>query len=256
MSGLCAGLGGRVRLGGSCLAERLSHYVRLSAGEQEALDRLEEQDRAFRRGAVIIRENEVPRELYIVRSGWLHSSVVLGNGSRQIMRFHFKSDVLGLPLLAFADSPETVTAVTDVVLCPFSRDRVATLIADHPRLAALLVALAIAARVSLADRLASIGRTAARARVSSLLCEIHARLNMLGLAENGAIQLPLTQEEIGDATGLTSVHVNRMMRSLVEDGLIERQGSQLRILDKARLCADANYVDRSVLETSWMPPPR
>jgi CRP-like cAMP-binding protein len=243
-------------LGGSCLAERLSHYVRLSAGEQEALDRLEEQDRSFRRGAVIIRENEAPRELYIVRSGWLHSSVVLGNGSRQIMRFHFKGDALGLPLLAFADSPETVTAVTEVVLCPFPRERVAVLIADHPRLAALLIALAVASRVSLADRLASIGRTPARARVSSLLCEVYGRLKILGLAENRTIQLPLTQEEIGDATGLTAVHVNRMMRSLVEDGLIERQGSRLRILDEARLCAEANFTDRTVLETSWMPPPR
>ncbi|HEV2816364.1 MAG TPA: Crp/Fnr family transcriptional regulator [Allosphingosinicella sp.] len=243
-------------MAGSCLAERLSHYLRLSAGEQEALDRLEDQDRGFRRGAVIIRENEVPREMFIVRSGWLHSSLVLGNGSRQIMRFHFKGDVLGLPLLAFADSPETVTAVTDVVLCPFPRERVAALIADHPRLAALLVALAIASRVALADRLASIGRTAARARVSSLLCEIYGRMKILGLAENRTIQLPLTQEEIGDATGLTAVHVNRMMRSLVEDGLIERQGGQLRVVDEARLCADANYTDRTALDTSWMPPPR
>lgn len=243
-------------MGGSCLAERLSHYVRLSAGEQDALDRLEEQERSFRRGAVIIRENEAPRDLYIVRSGWLHSSAVLGNGSRQILRFHFRSDVLGLALLAFAESAETVTAVTDVVLSPFPRDRVAALIADHPRLAALLIALAIAARVSLADRLASIGRTPARARVSSLLCEIHARLKMLGLAEGGSFQLPLTQEDIGDATGLTSVHVNRMMRSLAEEGLIERQGNRLRIPDQARLCADANYVDRFRLETSWMPAPR
>jgi len=243
-------------LAGSCLAERLSHYLRLSAGEQEALDRLEEQSRGFRRGAVIIRENEALRELYIVRSGWLHSSLVLGNGSRQILRFHFRGDVLGLPLLAFADSPDTVTAVTDVELCPFPRERVAALIADHPRLAALLVAMAIASRVSLADRLASIGRTPARARVSSLLCEIYGRLKILGLAEDRTVQLPLTQEEIGDATGLTSVHVNRMMRSLVEEGLIERQGSRLRILDEAGLCAEANFNDRNALDTSWMPPPR
>jgi CRP/FNR family transcriptional regulator len=243
-------------LGGSCLAERLSHYVRLSGGEQAALAGLEEQDRTLRRGAVVISENDAPRELYIVRSGWLHSSVVLGNGSRQIMRFHFRGDIVGLPLLAFADSPETVTAVTEVVLCPFARERLAELISGHPRLAALLIALAVAGRVSLADRLASIGRTSARSRVSSLLCEIHGRLKLLGLAAGGAFQLPLTQEEIGDATGLTAVHVNRMMRALVEGGIIERQASQVRVLDEARLCAEANFSDRTVIETSWMPPPR
>ena len=242
-------------MGGSCLAERLSHFVRLSAAEQAALDRLEEQDRTYRRGAVVFSENESPRELFIVRKGWLHSSVVLGNGSRQIMRFHFQGDILGLPLIAFSDSPETVTAVTDANLCPFSRERLAGLIAEHPRLAALILSLTVAERVSLADRLASIGRTSARARVASLLCDIYRRMRLLGLSENGALQLPLTQEDIGDATGLTAVHVNRMMRGLVEQGVIERSGNHLRVLAEEQLCAEANFVDRTGLETGWLPPP-
>jgi CRP/FNR family transcriptional regulator, anaerobic regulatory protein len=243
-------------LGGSCLAERLSHYVTLSSGERAALDRLEEQDRAYRRGAVVISESGAPRDLFVVRKGWLHSSVVLGNGSRQIMRFHFQGDLIGLPLLAFPDPPETVTAVTDATLCPFSRERLAALMTEHPRLAALILALTVAERVSLADRLASIGRTSARARVSSLICEIHSRLRILGLAADGAVQLPLTQEDIGDATGLTAVHVNRMMRGLVEDGLIDRNGSHLRVLDEGRLCAEASFIDRTPVETGWLPPPR
>ncbi|MDQ4088464.1 MAG: cyclic nucleotide-binding domain-containing protein, partial [Pseudomonadota bacterium] len=126
--------------------------MRLSAGEQTALAALEDQERHFRRGAVVIAENQPARELFIVESGWLHSSVVLGNGSRQIMRFHFSGDMIGLPLLAFRDSPDTVTAVTDVTLAPFSRERLATLIADQPRLAGLLLALSVAGRVSLAHR--------------------------------------------------------------------------------------------------------
>jgi CRP-like cAMP-binding protein len=243
-------------LGGSCLAERLSNYIRLSAGERDSLERLEEQDRSFRRGTVIIRENEPHRELYIVRSGWLHSSVILGNGSRQIMRFYFQGDKLGLPLLAFANSPETVTAVTDVILCPFGRERLAAVISEHPRIAALLLGLAVADRVSLADRLASIGRTSARARISSLLCEIFARMRRLGTPHDEPIQLPLTQEEIGDATGLTAVHVNRMMRSIVEDGLIERNGNSIRLLDEKRLSSEANFIDRTGIETGWLPQPR
>lgn len=243
-------------MGGSCLAERLSHYVRLSDTERESLDRLEENQRSYRRGAVVICENEAPRELFVVRSGWLHSSAVLGNGSRQIMRFHFQGDILGLPLLAFADSPETVTAVTDVTLCPFGRERLAALFVEHPRLGALILGLAVADRVSLADRLASIGRTSARARVGSLICEIFARMRHLGAADGDGIQLPLTQEDIGDATGLTAVHVNRMMRGLAEDGIIERTGSQIRLIDEARLVAEANFIDRTEIETGWLPAAR
>jgi CRP/FNR family transcriptional regulator, anaerobic regulatory protein len=244
-------------LGGSCLAERLGRYIGLSAAEQKALDSLEEQDRVCRRGTVVITENEKPRELFIVRSGWLHSSVVLGNGSRQIMRFHLQGDILGLPFLAFAQAPETVTVLTDSVLCPFSRERLAALMTDHPRLSALFLAITVADRVSLADRLASIGRTSARARVSSLFCELFMRLRSLGLTETNAFQLPLTQEEIGDATGLTAVHVNRMVRKLVEDGVIERNGGgYVRVIDEGRLCSDAAYSERTLSETGWLPPAR
>jgi CRP-like cAMP-binding protein len=232
--------------------------VRLTETEGLSLAQLEDQDRAYRRGAVVIREHESPRELFIVRSGWLHSSGVLGNGSRQILRFHFQGDILGLPLLAFADSPETITAVTDAVLCPFAREKLAQLIGDHPRLGALILGLSVAERVAMADRLASIGRTSARARVGSLICEIFARMRRLGAAgEDGFIQLPLTQEDIGDATGLTSVHVNRMMRALVDDGIIERNGgNQFRLLDEKRLIADSNFIDRTGLETGWLPAAR
>jgi len=242
----------------SCLAERLSHYVRLSEAESLSPGQLEDQQRTYRRGAVVIREHEGPRELFIVRSGWLHSSGVLGNGSRQILRFHFQGDILGLPLLAFADSPETVTAVTDVVLAPFSREKLAQLIGDHPRLGALILGLSVAERVALADRLASIGRTSARARVGSLICELVARMRRLGaVGDSGFVQLPLTQEDIGDATGLTSVHVNRMMRALADDGIIERNGgNQIRLLDEKRLVGDSNFIDRTGLETGWLPAAR
>jgi CRP/FNR family transcriptional regulator, anaerobic regulatory protein len=243
-------------LGGSCLAERLGHYVRLSEAEKQALAGLEEQDRICRRGTVVISENAGSRELYVVCSGWLHSSAVLGNGSRQIMRFHFEGDILGLPLLAFGDSPETVTAVTDVTLAPFARERLAALIGDHPRLGALILALAVAERVTLADRLASIGRTPARARVGALLCEIFARMRRLGAVEGEAIHLPLTQEDIGDATGLTAVHVNRMMRGLADDRIIERRNSHIRLADEKRLIAESNFVDRTGIETGWLPPAR
>ena len=244
-------------MGGSFLAERLGRHVRLSAAERNALVSLEQQDRTYRRGAVVIAENEKPRELFIIRSGWLHSSTILGNGSRQIMRFHFQGDMLGMPFLAFPHSPETVTAVTDAILFPFSREKLAFVIDNHPRLASLILALTVAERVLLADRLASIGRTSARARVSSLLCELFIRLKTLGYAKDGVIPLPLTQEEIGDATGLTAVHVNRMVRGLAEDGIIARNGSgHVRVVDEDRLCADAAYSDRSVLETGWLPPPR
>ena len=241
---------------GGCFAERLGHYVTLTPSEQEALGRLEEQSRSYRRGAMIRSESDNARELFIVSKGWLHSYALLGNGSRQIMRLHFSGDILGLSSLAFGQSSESISAVTDVTLCPFDREKLAILFEEHPRLGALVFALSVAERVTLADRLASIGRTSARTRVATLICEMIARLRMAD-GDKREFHIPLTQEEIGDSTGLTAVHVNRMMRELVDDGLIARNGNNVTLLDEGRLIAEVNFVDRfAQIDTSWLPAAR
>lgn len=243
-------------LGGSCLGERLSHYVTLTAREQQALESLEQNERTYKRGAFIRREHDDARDLFIVRKGWLYSCVLLGNGSRQIMRLHFPGDIVGDSILVFGNSADSIGAVTDAVICQFDKDRLAPLFRDFPRLAALIFTLTVAERVSLADRLASIGRTSARARVGSLICEMFARLRVMNGARLDEFAIPLTQEDIGDATGLTAVHVNRMIRGLVDDGLIERSGNVIRLLRESRLAEEANFIDRFArIDTGWLPEP-
>jgi CRP-like cAMP-binding protein len=231
--------------------------VSLTANETAALEALEDQPRTYRRDTVIRSENDRSREVFVVQKGWLHSYALLSNGSRQIMRLHFPGDIIGLSSVAFGQSTDSIMAVTDVTLCPFDRDRLGKLFEEHPRLSALIFTLCIAERVSLADRLASIARTSARARVATLLCKLIARIRLSGGAGLKEFHIPLTQEEIGDATGLTSVHVNRMMRNLVEDGLIARSGNIITLLNEDRLVAEVNFVDRFAhIDTSWLPAPR
>ena len=248
--------GGKRALGSSCLAERFSKYIVLTQAERTALDRLEEQQRIVRRGAVIIEEGEPARELYVLHKGWLQSSVFLGNGGRQIMRVNLPGDIIGLTALAFEEAPETVTALTDGIVCPVDRERLAVMFGEHPRLMAFLFGLVVAERASLADRLASVGRTPARARVAFLLCDIFARLRLVEGPDTDTVHVPLTQEEIGDATGLTAVHVNRMIRGLVDEGIIERSGNTIRLLDAERLADEANFADRSKISTNWLPAAR
>jgi CRP/FNR family transcriptional regulator, anaerobic regulatory protein len=240
----------------SLFAERLDRHLNLTAAERRAMESLESQERSYRRGTIVIGENETPRDLFIVRSGWLHSSVSLGDGSRQILHFLFPGDLVGLTHLVMPEAPETVTAVADVSLSPFPRERLAALYVDHPRLAALIFSLAVSDRVALGERLASIGRTSARARIATLIGELFARLGGTNGLPPDTIHIPLTQEDIGDATGLTAVHVNRMMRALATDGIIERSGHLLRLCDSDGLEREANYAPRPKLETGWLPPAR
>jgi CRP-like cAMP-binding protein len=233
----------------------LEHYLPLTSKEKAALARLEEQERSYRRGSLIRRENDRASELYILRSGWLASFVLLDDGSRQILRLSFPGDLVGGAGTAFTLATESLEAITDVTICPFDKSSLRTLFEDHPRLAALVFVVTQAERVSFTDRLASVGRTSAKARVAALLLDSLARLRVMDRSLSETFPFPLTQEEIGDATGLTAVHVNRMIRALVEERLIERQNGLIRLLNEDRLIRMANYVDRyAELDTSWMPP--
>lgn len=241
----------------SCFAAVLGERVDLTANEGAALERLEERTRSVRRGAILQRENEPGGELFIIRKGLMMSYVLLDDGSRQILRFLFPGDLIGVPGLIYNESPETLAALTDSVVCPFDKAAFSELMVAHPRLGALILALNQVERVALTDRLAALGRTSAKARVAALMLDLRNRLRESDKSITDSFTLGLTQEEIGDATGLTAVHVNRMLRQLEEDGLIARGAGKVTIRDDRALARAANYVDRyEKLELGWLPPAR
>ncbi len=242
----------------SCFADRLGGIIELTAKEIDALGRLEERERTLRRNAPLLRVNDRLSELYVLKSGMMMSCVILDNGSRQILRLLFPGDMIGLAALAYRHSPETVVALSESVVAPFDRALLTGLVAEHPRLGAALIALDQIERVMLTDRLAGLGRTSAKARVASVLLEVRDRMRRLRPGEDArSFVLGLTQEEIGDATGLTAVHVNRMMRQLEDEALIAREGGRISLLNEAALRSAANYDDRTAgLDLGWLPPSR
>ena len=241
----------------SCFAERLGDYITLTESETTALTRLEERPRDLRRGTILLREHDPMAVLFILQRGMAMSYVLLDDGSRQILRFLFPGDMLAVSALVYRDSPETIVAMTDLTVCPFDRTLMAGLLTEHPRLAAVIMVMNQMEKVALTDRLAALGRTSAKVRVAALLLEIRNRIRLTGQAATTDFALPLTQEEIGDATGLTAVHVNRMLRQLEEDGLIVRDNGRVTFVDETAMLRAANYVDRfDGLDLRWLPAAR
>lgn len=236
-------------------ADRIGEFLPLSDTERAAVEQVQGRTRALRRGAALVRENDRTSDLFVVSSGMMMSYVLLDDGSRQILRFLFPGDLTGASALAYAQSPECVAALCESVVCLFDRAQVAEVLARHPRLALALTAIDQAERAAMTDRLAGLGRTSAQARIAAVLLDIRDRLRRAGEDVEGGFTLPLTQEEIGDASGLTAVHVNRMLRQLEETGLIARYGTRVILSDEARLKRAAKYVDRlSRVDLSWMVP--
>ena len=250
-------IGDHYRVPDSCFADRVGDLIDLSMNEKAALARLEDRPRELRRGAVLVRENDPQAELFILQRGMAMSYVLLDDGSRQILRFLYAGDMLAVSALVYRDSPETVVALTDCTVCPFDRSAMTGLVTDHPRLSALIMVMNQMEKVALTDRLAALGRTSAKARIAALLLEMRNRMRMRDRAMGNSFTLGLTQEEIGDATGLTAVHVNRMLRQLEEDGLIRREMGRVTLLNEVQLAQAANYIDRfDGLDLRWLPPAR
>ncbi|MFK3889196.1 Crp/Fnr family transcriptional regulator [Sphingomonas sp. NPDC079357] len=187
------------------------------------------------RHAVLRREGEVPRHVYLLLSGWVGASVLLPGGERQIVKFHLPGDLLGTPSMCLAQAADTLTALTAVTISRVPLAAFGALFASSPRFAAAMLLSVQRERVALMDRLAAIGRTPAIARVAALLLDVQERLRPLGAVSEDGFDMPLTQEQIGDHLGLTAVHVNRVFRQMAEAGLVSRDRHRISLLDAGRL---------------------
>ena len=240
----------------SALVERLKSYMALTPRERAALEAAEGTERRLAAGTVLLAEDGPVDALFVVQHGWLHASARLASGGRQILRFHYPGDLIGTSSIAWARAANTLTAVSDCIVTELAKPDLGRLFKAEPRLAGLLYAMAAAENVALSDRLTSIGRTGAIERLTTLLLDILARLRVTAGGVVDSFEMPLTQADLGDAVGLTKVHVNRTIREMERRGLIERYGRRVRIVDEAALAASVGFVDRyGSIQTDWLPPP-
>src|SRR5207237_2422992 len=123
-------------------------------------------------------------------------------------------------LLTIAD--HNVQALTRCEMAFIPRSAIQALILSHPRVAMAMWSDTLNYSSIFREWVVNVGRRDARSRIAHLLCEFGRRLEVAELAEEYRYELPMTQEQLADATGLTSVHVNRTLQALAREGLIER----------------------------------
>jgi CRP-like cAMP-binding protein len=137
-----------------------------------------------------------------------------------------------------------VQSLTTVEIVMVARDDVLRLMAERPMLAHAIMTDTMIDASIFREWILNIGRRDARARTAHLLCEFAMRLSVMGLTEDYACELPMTQEQLGDALGLTPVHVNRTLKVLTEQGLIERNRRRIAFPDWQKLKEAAGFNER------------
>lgn len=188
--------------------------------------------------------------LFVNHDGWLLRYKILHNGDRQILDFILPGQIFGLQACLFKTSLYSVATITEASLSSIPLDAIDRVFERTPTLAKALFWSALCESAIVAEHLIDTGRRSAYERVSHLLLELFVRLKLTGLTDNMSFDMPLTQELIGGALGLTTVHVNRTFRSLREDKLISIDGKCVTILDFDALSLLSDFDNSYLGETS------
>lgn len=213
----------------------------VSDAEEQVLRRSVSEIREFAGNRTIVRCGVTLSECNLLIDGLVCRYKDLSDGQRQIMELHVSGDFIDLHSFLLKRLEHNVGALTPVRLAVVPHDRVRTITEEHPHLARMLWFSTLLDAAIHRERILSVGRRSAIARIAHLLCEIYMRLEIVGLARDHRFQLPLTQTDVADASGLTSVHVNRMLRKLRNDELLTYRAGEVVIHDWERLTQVAEF---------------
>ncbi len=182
----------------------------------------------------IIREGDEPTDVRLIETGLAFRYKLLHRGQRQIVGFLFPGDICDLHAALLDSMDHSIAALSASRVVRISRSDIAALL-ERPAIARALLMVTLVNESIARDWLANVGGRRAEQRLAHLLCEWHLRLQLVGLTKSDECEFPLTQTQVGDTLGMTSVHVNRSLQSLRSEKLIILRNRRLTILDAARL---------------------
>jgi CRP/FNR family transcriptional regulator, anaerobic regulatory protein len=238
----------------SSVGERLSRRIRLTDREIAYLESLSAAPFRVSRGELIQSAGLPAVHAFMLLNGWAMTFSDFPDGSRQSRRLHFPGDILAFPSMAMRHHAENIEALTDAVVAPFGRSKLTELFAEYPRLAAVMFIFTQEERITFGDRLCSLARFPAKARMAFLLMDILTRLRAADSTIADSYEMHLTRSQMGEVTGMTPVHASRMWSELISDGLIAFENRCVTIRDEKRLMELSGFSNRSSdLDLTWVP---
>lgn len=229
------------------LVEKLAYRAELSREDREAILALPFTIRTMERSQFIVREREPATHSCVMLSGYSIRSKTTATGNRQIIAIQMKGEVVDLQNSMLKVADHSVQMLTSGKVAMIPREKVIRLTLDRPAVAQAMWIDTLVDGSIFREWITNVGRRDARTRIAHLLCEFSVRLRVAGLGEDTRYELPMTQEQLADATGLTSVHVNRTIKALEKEGLIERANPRAIEIGDWRRLADVGDFDTNYL---------
>ncbi len=204
------------------------------------------------RHEVIARRGMAGENLFLVQHGWALARGPKQNGRSAILRIFLPGDFIGLSDLGLATVRQDVEMLTEGLLHVVPRAALAGVLRQNARLWPLVLALANAELAAAQTRAVLFDRATAEDRLIHLFLDLRGRLAVEGVGDGNRFPLPMNQTEIGEATGMTGIYVNRLIGKLARDRQIEVQRPYVRLLDRAAFESRIEEIDLTPpLDLSW-----
>lgn len=213
----------------------------VSADEEAALERACVGFREARAHEILVHAREVQTQSHLLLEGIVCRHITLSDGRRQIVAIHVPGDFIDLHSFLLQRLEHDVEALSPVRIALFPHASLRRISETHPHLARMLWLSTLLDAALHREWVLSVGRRTATERVAHLFCELFERMRVVQLTCDGSFALPLRQGDIADACGLTSVHVNRTLRTLRDLGLVEFRSRKVVILDHKALADIAEF---------------
>ena len=220
---------------GPAVASKLEGFTRLSTDDRAALSELSRNFRYVEPRRDLISEGDKPRYVHLILDGWACRYKQLPDGKRQIVGLFVPGEFCDVNVYILKQMDHSIGAITRLKVAVITPEEMNALTADRPRITQALWWHELVTAAVQREWTLNLGQRSAYERLAHLLVELYLRLNAVGRARDGRCDFPLTQNDLADATGLTSVHVNRTLQELRRDGMIELERKQLQILDLERM---------------------
>jgi CRP-like cAMP-binding protein len=225
---------------------QLEVHSRLSEEDRQLVLGLPYRRRSLDAGSYLVREGDLPEQCSVLVDGFAYRQKVTGDGSRQILALCIPGDAVDLQNMFLDVSDHGVQLLTRGMVADIVKEALEELVLTRPRIGAAVIQATLVEASILREWVVNVGRRDARARIAHILCEFAVRLETRGLASEEGFELPMTQEQLADATGLTPVHVNRVLEALEADGLISRRRRNIHFVDW-RALQDVGDLNRHYL---------
>jgi CRP-like cAMP-binding protein len=200
--------------------------------------------RHYRENQAVLRDGGRTNECCLIAEGFCVRSKTIADGKRQILSIHLPGDLPDLQTLYLTAMDHDLVALSDCTLAFIAHAAIRDLIRSRPTVGGIFWRDTLVDAAVFREWIVNVGQRAAHNRLAHLIVELRERLRLIGRVAGNTFAMPLTQEQLGEALGVTSVHTNRILRQLRIDGVVELQRGMVKILNETKLQRLAQFDGR------------